>query len=270
MKRIFSLIMAFLLLFLTACAADPAPEQEDAQTAETSDVPLMAEKDTLYVYDLYRYFNEVIAFNPIFTAYAEIQSRMIHVGGDLYLCTGLKGDQTVDEPEEVQTIKTSVAAGREPQKNRQSNFGTGHTFYEVEYGIDLLCETDEDAQMMRYVRLDEKDDWGLTLTPYAVRPDGMILLMTQYGGELGKALRTGSYFHIERKENGIWKQLYTPRDWTMEGYGVPRGFTTIHEVDWSWLHGDLEPGEYRITKHFYPPQGGHEDRREYSVEFTIE
>lgn len=72
MKRIFSLIMAFLLLALTACAADPAPEQEDAQTAETSDVPLMAEKDTLYVYDLYRYFNEVIAFIPIFTAYAEI------------------------------------------------------------------------------------------------------------------------------------------------------------------------------------------------------
>lgn len=269
MKRLFSLFIAVLLLFLTACAASSVPEREDAQTAETSDVPLMAEKDTLYVYDLYRYINEVIAFNPIFTAYAEIQSRMIRVDGDRYLCTGLMSDWEEAYPDDAREIRTSVEVGYEPQKNLQSNFGTGHTFYEVEYGIDLLCETDEDAQMMRYVRLDEKDDWGLTLTPYSVRPDGMILLMTQYGGELGKVLQTGSYFHIERKENGMWKQLYTPRDWTMEGYGVPRGFTTIHEVDWSWLHGDLAPGEYRITKEFFPEDDYMTDRF-YSAEFTVE
>ena len=77
--------------------------------------------------------------------------------------------------------------------------------------------------------------------------DGLKVKMTNTSG---KDMIYGRYFYVERKENGQWKQCNVPEEsqnkaFTDEGIILKTAGTL--PVDWSWLYGTLEKGEYRLV-----------------------
>ena len=64
---------------------------------------------------------------------------------------------------------------------------------------------------------------------------------------------TGSFYALERKEDGKWNEvLKTPSDtargWTLVAYPIAPKGSREETIDWVWLYGELPPGEYRVIK----------------------
>ena len=54
-------------------------------------------------------------------------------------------------------------------------------------------------------------------------------------------------------------------------YVVPTGGELERELNWSWMYGELEAGEYLLVKEFMDFRGtGDYDTFTFSVEFTVE
>ncbi len=120
-------------------------------------------------------------------------------------------------------------------------------------------------------------DWGVTLTVKNVTAKGLTLVCTQNGGEAQGELQTGSWYEIQRLENGTWKKAeYTAIDeelvgWTGEAWCIPKNETVEWEVDWSWLYDELPEGEYRIGKEIMDFQGtGEYEETVIYAEFIVE
>ena len=60
---------------------------------------------------------------------------------------------------------------------------------------------------------------------------------------------TGEYFSIEKKNGNQWEELDAKDDVAFEDIGIviPQEDGVSHEYDWSYLYGELEPGDYRIN-----------------------
>ena len=60
---------------------------------------------------------------------------------------------------------------------------------------------------------------------------------------------TGEYFSIEKKNGNQWEELDAKNDVGFEDIGIiiPPEDGISHEYDWSYLYGELEPGDYRIN-----------------------
>lgn len=97
-------------------------------------------------------------------------------------------------------------------------------------------------------------DWGITLTVKNVTAKGLTLICTQSGGEPTGELQTGSWYEIQKLENGVWKKAeYTQIEeeyvgWTSEAWCIPKEDTVEWDVDWTWLYDTLPEGQYRIGK----------------------
>ena len=62
----------------------------------------------------------------------------------------------------------------------------------------------------------------------------------------------GDYFLLEEKIDGQWYQVPVTFDGNYGfndiGYGLGNGEIKDHELDWEWLYGSLDQGQYRIIK----------------------
>ncbi|MGI6707280.1 MAG: immunoglobulin-like domain-containing protein [Clostridia bacterium] len=62
----------------------------------------------------------------------------------------------------------------------------------------------------------------------------------------------GEFFDLEKKINGVWHKLPVTFDgdygFNSIGYDLPPEESREWTVDWEWLYGSLEAGEYRIVK----------------------
>lgn len=122
------------------------------------------------------------------------------------------------------------------------------------------------------------DPWGLILTAGAPSPTGVILNFHQAGGEPTGTLQYGSYYWLEREEEGGgWVKVPVILDlsknwyWTQESYLIPMNAQTSEEVDWSWLYGELPPGRYRIGKEVMDFRGASDyDILNYYAEFSVD
>ena len=122
------------------------------------------------------------------------------------------------------------------------------------------------------------DPWGLILTAGAPSPTGVILNFHQAGGEPTGTLQYGSYYWLEREEEGGgWVKVPVVLDlsenwyWTQESYLIPMNAQTSEEVDWSGLYGELSPGRYRIGKEVMDFRGGSDyDILNYYAEFSVD
>ena len=66
-----------------------------------------------------------------------------------------------------------------------------------------------------------------------------------------KDIRFGEWFELQVQVNDRWFALPYRIDnaaFYEVAYGAPKDETIIHEVDWSWLYGELPKGTYRIVK----------------------
>lgn len=115
-------------------------------------------------------------------------------------------------------------------------------------------------------------DLGIMLTAKDVTPAGMTVVCTQSGGEVTGELNTGSWYRLESMD-GKELDYVVEGDaaWTSEACIVFRNAQTEWAIDWTWLYGELPPGDYRICKEFMDFRGaGDFDRALAYAEFTVE
>jgi hypothetical protein len=84
----------------------------------------------------------------------------------------------------------------------------------------------------------------------------------------------GEYFCLEKKINGRWHRVPVTMDGNYGfndiGYNLASGATGEMVVDWNWLYGSLDTGEYRIVKDIMDFRGsGDYDTYYLDAKFTI-
>lgn len=84
----------------------------------------------------------------------------------------------------------------------------------------------------------------------------------------------GEYFGLEKKINGRWYQLPVAIDGNYGfndiGYDLASGDHKEWSVDWNWLYGSLDKGEYRIVKDILDFRStGNYDTYYLAAEFSI-
>lgn len=121
-----------------------------------------------------------------------------------------------------------------------------------EYGeqvLDIL-----DSLKFEQVKSEESEikELGLTLDITNITPVSATLIFQQDGGNPTGTLEFGEHFIIEKYENEQWKEVPIIAEvaYGFEGiaYNISKESTTEFEINWEWLYGKLEPGEYRIGK----------------------
>jgi len=102
---------------------------------------------------------------------------------------------------------------------------------------------------------------GIHLRAENVTPSGLTLVCVQ-DGTPWKEILTGSPWSLEQWTEEGWVSAM-PEDtfWTTVAYSVPQNDVTRWNINWSLIREALEPGTYRIGKHFtatpvQPPWGG--------------
>jgi uncharacterized protein YceK len=85
----------------------------------------------------------------------------------------------------------------------------------------------------------------------------------------------GEEFWVEKKINGSWYQVPIAIDgnygFPSIGYDLASSAVKEWSVEWEWLYGSLDPGEYRIVKDILDfRKTGDYDEYFLTAEFTIE
>lgn len=94
---------------------------------------------------------------------------------------------------------------------------------------------------------------ALSVSLKNISPTGATLVFDQYDADAPKGeLIYGAEYVIEVLKNGKWERAPITKEgnyaFILIGYILPCEEITELEIDWGWLHGELEPGEYRIGK----------------------
>ena len=94
---------------------------------------------------------------------------------------------------------------------------------------------------------------ALSVSLKDITPTGATFVFDQYDADAPEGeLVYGAEFVIEVLKNGEWERAPITKEgsyaFILIGYTLPCGEITEFEIDWGWLYGDLEPGEYRIGK----------------------
>ena len=99
----------------------------------------------------------------------------------------------------------------------------------------------------------EADKIGLYFTLKKISPSGATLVFHQYDENAPTGtLEYGDSFVIEVWKNNIWEEvpIVTDDNYAFHdiAYTIANKDTTERELDWAWLYGMLQPGNYRIKK----------------------
>ena len=119
------------------------------------------------------------------------------------------------------------------------------------------------------------DEWGLSLSAENVTNKGMTISFEQFGGNQTGELQTGSWFKIEKVVDGKWQELLTnpliDYAWDDAAYIINKNDITKFPEEWKWLNGELEAGDYRLSKEVMNfKKSGDFDKKIYQVYFTVE
>lgn len=120
------------------------------------------------------------------------------------------------------------------------------------------------------------DTWGITLSAKDVTPEGLTIVCTQSGGSPSGELDAGTYYVLERAEEGLWvavEYAHPEKEiaWDAVAWVIPMNDTVEWKVDWEWLYGSLPAGHYRIGKEIMDFRAsGNYDKAFYYAEFEIE
>jgi len=116
------------------------------------------------------------------------------------------------------------------------------------------------------------NEYPVSLTVKDVTSTGLTLICENTGEGIRGELTTGSPYILQERVGNTWSNCPTVIEnygWTMEAWIVQEG-TTEWKVDWNWLHGELEPGRYRIGKSFFDyVQAGEQEEFTVYAEFDI-
>lgn len=119
--------------------------------------------------------------------------------------------------------------------------------------IDSIKEHQEDVDIKNSDINIDIDEWGIALTTSNVTPTSVTINCSQKDGQYVKELITGSFFCIQKLEDGEWVDVpYKDNEiafcWTAEAWIIPLNDNVSWDVNWDWIYGELSSGEYRIGK----------------------
>lgn len=93
---------------------------------------------------------------------------------------------------------------------------------------------------------------GLSISIGNISRTSAELSFKQHDGNPKGDLEYGEDFIIEKIENGIWIEvpIVVEGDYGFDdiAHQIVKEGVTDFEINWEWLYGELEPGEYRIGK----------------------
>lgn len=115
---------------------------------------------------------------------------------------------------------------------------------------------------------------GLSMSIRNIRRTSAELSFIQYDGNPKGNLEFGDDFIIERIEKGEWVEASTIVEgdygFNDNAYPIIKEDVTDFEIDWEWLYGELEPGEYRIGKNVIDfVDTGSYDKYKIYIQFVI-
>lgn len=114
------------------------------------------------------------------------------------------------------------------------------------------------------------DELGLSVEDFGITRDGAKLIINN-GSD--KPIMYGESYRLRTKTDNEWKGAESIiDDWAFKdiGYIIPPHEMNYLEVDWSWLYGSLENGEYKLIKIFMEEQDdGSYENYQLEVEFKI-
>ncbi|SFQ42962.1 Signal transducer regulating beta-lactamase production, contains metallopeptidase domain [Lachnospiraceae bacterium XBB1006] len=113
---------------------------------------------------------------------------------------------------------------------------------------------------------------GVTMMAPIANSEGVYLQFSQKGKVSGE-LYTGDAYTLEKSLNGVdWETVKPLKDMGSvgEAYRIKENGITQMAVNWKEQYGELEPGEYRITKQIFHQKDDKTGKGyEISAEFTI-
>lgn len=125
----------------------------------------------------------------------------------------------------------------------------------------------------KYLIFPNDENLGITLSAEDITPTGLNLIVSQSGGYPSGDLQTGSWYELQRLENG-WVPVETIIDnyaWAAIAYLIPKDGKYEKEINWEWLYGKLPKGNYRIGKEIMDfRESGDFDKRIFYAYFEIE
>ena len=145
--------------------------------------------------------------------------------------------------------------------NAQSVMADSWPSHEQEKALSILdtmkFDPEETQGAVSYFKNDsEVPQIGLTAEGYDVTSSGLTIRFSVWDPDLAKGdLEFSEAYRLEKLEGSEWTDLpvTVEGDWafTEEAHLISRDFEgpgTEWKVNWEWLYGKLEPGDYRICK----------------------
>lgn len=129
-----------------------------------------------------------------------------------------------------------------------------------------------DLEETSYFEVNELDGVNMMVIDETVSPTGLTLL---FENETDTEFTYGEEYLLEMLIEDEWYEVPAPsdEDFAFEsiGYLLTENDSEELDVDWEWLFGTLEPGEYRIVKEVLDViEPGNFEAFPLSAEFTIE
>lgn len=89
----------------------------------------------------------------------------------------------------------------------------------------------------------------MTIKEGTLTKTGATVIITDISGDDNTY---GEFFRIDKKENNKWKKVDVVvkgnYGFHMVGYEVNEDNILEMKIDWNWLYGELDAGEYRLVK----------------------
>ncbi|MDD4699369.1 MAG: hypothetical protein PHV07_03810 [Oscillospiraceae bacterium] len=111
--------------------------------------------------------------------------------------------------------------------------------------ILVSCTASQDT------KITEIENVSMTIQEGSITPTGLTVIITDKNNP---TYQYGEWYEIEKSENGAWVDIPA----VVKGdYGFNLiAYNTIGnklklDVDWEWLYGTLDKGEYRMLKNLY-------------------
>ena len=264
--KIYKVLLICLIIFsLSACSSNH-DEQTTEITVEPSEIALV-EKGRYTEADY---------------------PKMVIVDGKLYRATGKESDIDARCGTMDGEITASVDVTEIPSEEGQSNFGTGYGYqYVSESSIDVyMADGSEELKWMGFVT--EMPDFpvatattealtiidtleGVSMEVVHVTNQGITL---SFLNKTDKTIQFGDDYLLEMKKDEKWYGVdYIIENWGFNSiaYATQKDVPTSWDADWTWLHGVLPQGIYRIVKPVMDFRGpGDFTTYNLAVEFTVQ
>ncbi|KAB3527293.1 immunoglobulin-like domain-containing protein [Alkaliphilus serpentinus] len=159
-------------------------------------------------------------------------------------------------------ITMTLLFGCRGYNNRNSDEGTGNT----------VQHDDIDWEFTTYENVNDFVGVTMIVKEETVLPTGLTVI---FENNSDNRCTYGDYFLLEKKINEKWYQVPVAIEGEYGfhdiGYELVSGDSGEWKVNWDWLYGSLNTGEYRIIKDILDIRGtGDYDKYYMAAEFTID